>query len=93
MALVPLQSPPILLRPRAPKGPHFGEETTIILPAPGRLRVPEFGEDKTIIPELYFKVRCTYNVLSSCSYNLMISPMTAVILDIIGLFLHLLSRF
>ena len=31
------------------------------------------------------EVYCTYNLLSNCSYNLNISPITIVTLDIIGL--------
>ena len=33
----------------------------------------------------YLEVRCTSNLLSNCSYDLIISPITTVALDIIGL--------
>ena len=33
----------------------------------------------------YLEVHGTYNLLSNCSYNLNISPITTVTLDIIGL--------
>ena len=33
----------------------------------------------------YLEVHSTYNLLSNCSYNLNISPITIVTLDIIGL--------
>ena len=33
----------------------------------------------------YLEVHCTYNLLSNCSYNLNISPITIATLDIIGL--------
>ena len=33
----------------------------------------------------HLEVHCTYNLLSNCSYNLNISPITIVTLDIIGL--------
>ena len=32
----------------------------------------------------YLEVHCTYNLFSNCSYNLHISPITTVTLDIIG---------
>ena len=34
---------------------------------------------------VYLEVSCTYNLLSNCSYNLALSPITTVPLDIIGL--------
>ena len=33
----------------------------------------------------YLEVHCTYNLLSNCSYNLNISPIIIVTLDIFGL--------
>ena len=36
-------------------------------------------------PVLYLEVHCTYNLLSNCSYNLNISSITIVTLNIIGL--------
>ena len=36
-------------------------------------------------PKPYLEVHCTYNLLSNCSYNLNISPVIAVTLDILGL--------
>ena len=35
--------------------------------------------------KVYLEVHCTYNLLSNCSYNLNISPITIVTLGIIGL--------
>ena len=35
--------------------------------------------------DVYLEVHCTYNLLSNCSYNLNISPITIVTLDILGL--------
>ena len=34
---------------------------------------------------IYLEVNCTYNLLSNCSYNPNISPITTATLDIIGL--------
>ena len=33
----------------------------------------------------YLEVRCTYNLLRNCSYDLIISPIITVTLDLIGL--------
>ena len=33
----------------------------------------------------YLEVHCTYNLLSNCSYNLNMSPISIVTLEIIGL--------
>ena len=33
----------------------------------------------------YLEVHCTYNLLSNCSYNPIVSPITTVTLDIMGL--------
>ena len=41
---------------------------------------------------VYLEVRCTFNLLSNCSYNPIISRVTVVIGFIIGLQLQLLSR-
>ena len=40
----------------------------------------------------YLEVHCTYNLLSDCSYSPNISSIIVVTLDIIGLYLQLLSR-
>ena len=58
-----------------------------------RLRAQTFGDSKKPSADtwggdalgMYLEVRCTYNLLSSCSYNLIISPISTVTLDIIGL--------
>ena len=44
----------------------------------------EVGSKETHV-EPYLEIRCTCNVLSDCSYNPIINPITTVILDIIGL--------
>ena len=33
----------------------------------------------------YLEVHCTYNLLSNCSYNPIVNPITTVALDILGL--------
>ena len=33
----------------------------------------------------YLEVHCTYNLLSNCSYNPIVNPITTVTIDIIGL--------
>ena len=43
------------------------------------------------IPHQYLGVLCTYKLLSNCSYNQSIRPVTTVTLDMIGLYLQLLS--
>ena len=46
----------------------------------------ELGVRATVLWEpRYLEVHCTYNLLSNCSYNLNISPIITVTLNIIGL--------
>ena len=69
------QYPPQQLTPR--KLPHI---TPYVSNTPKEFRPP------TLNPKPYLEVRCTYNLLSDCSYNpIIISLITTVTLDIFGL--------
>ena len=52
---------------------------------PVSLRFFEQDAIRHLLGGSYLEVHCTYNLLSNCSYNLNISPITTVTPDIVGL--------